>query len=78
MVFIKNEFMDKETRDKFTQIEIDRGIDDGISKWLRTVCISATTATFGFFMWLGNEVYDKFPRFKAAFIAFFSSDGGIK
>lgn len=70
--------MDKETRDKFTKIEIDKGVEDGISKWIRTVCVSATTATFGFFMWLGNEVYDKYPAFKAAITAFISSDKGIK
>lgn len=70
--------MDKETRDELNQIKIDMAVDDGISKWIRTVCITATTSTFGFFLWLGNEVYDKYPAFKAGIMAFISTDKGIK
>lgn len=70
--------MDKETREEINQLKIEKAVDEGISKWIRTVCISATTATFGFFMWLGSVVYDKFPAFKAAIIAFIQADKGIK
>ncbi len=70
--------MDKETREELTKIQIEKGISDGISAWVRTVCITATTATFGFFVWLGSITYDKFPAFKAAIIAFISTDKGLK
>jgi len=70
--------MDKETRDKFTQIEIDNGIKDGIDKRIRTICITSTLAVWGFIVWFGAQVYDKFPSFKAAVIAFIQADKGIK
>lgn len=70
--------MDKETREEFTKIKIDKGISDGISRKLRTICISAVSAMFAFFVWLGSMVYDKFPAFKAAIITFIQTDKGIK
>ena len=70
--------MDKETRDELTKIKIEKGISDGVGTRLRIICISATSSTFAFFLWLGGEVYDKFPAFKAAVIAFIQADKGIK
>jgi len=70
--------MDKETSERLTKIEVDKRIEEGISAWIRTVCITATLSTWGFFMWLGSTVYDKFPAFKAAIVAFIITDKGLK
>lgn len=61
--------MDKETREKFTQLEIEKGVQQGISKWIRTICITSTVSVWGFITWLGSIVYDQFPAFKAGVIA---------
>ena len=69
---------DRALGNRVNKMEIEKGIENGINKWIRTVCITSTTATFGFFMWLGSLTYDKYPAFKAAIIAFIQADKGIK
>jgi len=57
------------------KIEIERGINDGVNKWIRTVCITATCSVLSFFAWLGNFVYNHFQAIYEAAKAFLSHMG---
>ena len=48
----------EQLHEKLTEIEVDKRIHDGINKWIRTVCITATCSTLSFFGWLGNYTYN--------------------
>ena len=62
--------MDKETAERLKNLEIEHGIEKGISKWVRTVCITSTGTFLTFLTWLGGQIYDKFDAIEAAVKAF--------
>ena len=65
--------IDKETERDLKELLIEREIEKGISKWLRTVCVTATSTLTGFFLWLGSFIYDKFDAVEAAVKAFIAA-----
>lgn len=69
---------DDDIEDRLTDLEIHQGVNDGISRRMRTICITSTTACFSSLLWIGSVIYDKFPAFKAGIIAFLQADKGIK
>lgn len=69
---------DHDLQDKVNQLVIERGIENGIKGWFRTVCITGTCAMGSFFLWLGNIVYEKWPAFKGAIMAFIDIDSRLK
>jgi hypothetical protein len=56
--------------------EIEDGIREGLTKWLRTICISATSAALGCCYWLGGLIYQKWDPLQAAVKAFLAADRG--
>lgn len=48
---------DNDVIKRLNRLEIDNAIEEGISKWIRTICITSTTAAMSFFMWLGSFAY---------------------
>lgn len=55
--------------------KIEKGIRDGVNKWIRTVCITATGSVLSFFAWLGNYVYNHSHAFYEAAKAFIIAIG---
>lgn len=62
--------MDKETEKRLSKLEIEKGIEHGIQKWVRTVCVTATTMFLGFVSWVASQLYDKFEAIQAGIRAF--------
>lgn len=58
---------------RITRLEIESGIDKGIHKWIRTVCITSTSTFAGFCIWLGGQIYDKYDAIGAAVKAFLAA-----
>ena len=48
----------EQLHEKMNEMEVDKRVHDGINKWIRTVCITATCSTLSFFGWLGNFTYN--------------------
>lgn len=65
---------DKEVR--LRELEIDHEVEKRISKWIRTICITATGSFLTFCGWLGGIVYDKWDAFSAAIKAFIAASKG--
>ncbi len=65
--------MDKETDKRLRDIEIEQGIDRGVHKWIRTVCITSTSTFMGFCIWIGGQLYDKFDAIKVGVMAFLAA-----
>lgn len=68
----KIEQLEEWRRDK----EIEEAIREGISKRVRTVCMTAVSAIMGGFYWLGSIAYSKWAAFEAAIKAFLTVDRG--
>jgi hypothetical protein len=64
-----------EMQAQLNKIEIERGINAGINKWIRTICITATCSVLSFFAWLGNFVHNNFEAVYQAAKAFLSHWG---
>ena len=64
---------EKSLAERVADLEIEDGIEKGIHKWIRTVCVTATSTFAGFCIWLGGEIYDKFYAIEAAVKAFLAA-----
>ncbi len=56
--------------------EIEEGIRNGLTKWARTICMTATSSLLGIFYWLGSFMYQKWEPLQAAIRAFLAADKG--
>ncbi len=65
--------MDKETAERLKNLEIEHGIEKGVHKWFRTICVTATSTFMGFCIWLGGQIYDKYDAVEAAVKAFLAA-----
>ncbi len=61
---------DDDLERRLNKLEINQGIDDGIHKWIRTVCVTSTMSFLGFISWIANWSYDKFDAIQAGIKAF--------
>jgi hypothetical protein len=71
---IQDETSDLE--DRVTAIEIDRAVDDGIHKIIRTVCITATGSFLSLCYWFGDVIYQNSSAVEAAVRAFWIARKG--